>query len=219
MSLVTRPFNFDDDIISRTQCDKITRVRVYEWTDISVVIGRGGKQELELETQNISDDEITLYKRAGGGCSVVLDPGNVIVSVALPMPGLAGIKSAFAAVSQWLITALARCEVADVAQKGVSDLVIGNRKIGGSCVYRTKGLLYYTTTLLVNHNAELVDRYLKYPPREPDYRIGRSHRQFMVSLQELGLVTNPEPWQRKLEIELKNGLQKLNRDTGCPEID
>ena len=215
----TTPFNFDDEIISRTRCDQITRVRVYEWTDVSVVIGRGGKQDLELELKNITSDEITLYKRPGGGCSVVLDPGNLIVSVALPIPGLAGIKSAFSAVSQWLITALAHCGVPDVQQLGVSDLAIGNRKIGGSCVYRTKGLLYYSTTLLVDHDPELVDKYLKHPPREPDYRIGRDHRQFMVSLKELGLVNTPGLWRDKLKIELENGIYQLNLDTGCPETD
>ncbi len=216
MKISTVPYNFDDEIISRTRADQISRVRVYEWTDISVVIGRGGKQEQELEAQNIIDDGITLYKRSGGGCSVVLDPGNLIVSVVLPMPGLAGIKSAFAAVSQWLITALARCGVPDVLQLGVSDLVIADRKIGGSCIYRTKGLLYYSTTLLINHDPQMVNRYLKHPPREPDYRCRRPHEQFMVSLEELGLVPKPGPWRVILKGELENGLPQLSLDTRCP---
>ena len=217
MILETIPFDFDDDIITRTRCDKITRVHVYNWTDVSVVIGRGGKQDLELMKQNIIKDEITLYKRPGGGCSVVLDPGNLIISVALPLPGLAGIKSAFTALSRWLISALDHCGVPDVRQLGVSDLTIGNRKIGGSCVYRTKDLLYYSTTLLVNHEFGLVGRYLKHPPREPGYRAGRSHDRFMVSLKEMGLVNAPDRWQTDLEIELKKGINQLIEDTGCPQ--
>ncbi len=218
MSLETTPYSFDDEIISRTRCDQITRVRVYEWTDVSVVIGRGGKQELELHAQNIVDDRVTLYKRSGGGCSVVLDPGNLIVSVVLPIPGLGGIKSAFAAVSRWLITALSQCGVPDVQQLGVSDLVLGNRKIGGSCVYRTKGLLYYSTTLLVDHDPQWVDHYLKHPPREPEYRRQRQHRQFMGSLKEMGLVDDIGLWRNDLSKELDNGLNKLILDTGCPDF-
>ena len=215
MKIETISFNFDDEMISRTRCDQVPRVRVYEWSDVSVVIGRGGKQELELEARNIVEDGITLYKRPGGGCSVVLDPGNLIVSVVLPIPGLSGIKSAFASISQWLITALAACAIPDVMQLGVSDLVIGDRKIGGSCVYRTKGLLYYSTTLLVDHDPELVDRYLKHPPREPEYRIQRPHRQFMVSLKDLGLANQPDLLRPLLKEELEKGLITLSLDTGC----
>ncbi len=213
--LATVPFDFDDEMNSRTRDDLVSRVRVYEWPDVAVVIGRGGKQELELKTDNIAADGITLYKRPGGGCSVVLDPGNLIVSVALPIPGLGGIKSAFSAVSQWLITALGRCEVPHVQQQGVSDLVIDGRKIGGSCVYRTKGLLYYSTTLLMDHDQGLVDRYLKHPPREPDYRKGREHKKFMVSLKELGVNSQETRWSSLLRNDLKGSLANLSQTTKC----
>jgi len=182
---------------------------------LAVVIGRGSKQNLELKTANIADDGIILYKRHGGGCSVVLDPGNLIVSVALPLPGLGGIKSSFSAVSQWLIASLSRCGVGNVQQRGVSDLVIGERKIGGSCVYRTKGLLYYSTTLLVDHNPDLVDRYLEHPPREPDYRNGRNHKKFMISLKKLGVVFHSDSWNSLLDNDLQSHLADLTKTTNC----
>jgi lipoate---protein ligase len=214
VSLVTEPFDFDDHIMSRTRSDQITRVRVYEWPDVSVVIGRGGKQDLELIPQNIVNDGVKLYKRPGGGCSVVLDPGNLVVSVAVAMPGLGGIKSAFSAVSEWIIGCLFRCGVPGVTQHGVSDLVIGERKIGGSCIYRTKGLLYYSTTLLVNHDPEHVGRYLKHPPREPEYRRGRPHHEFMVSLRELGLAEDPGTLRPILVQELNSNIEQLGQNSG-----
>ncbi len=213
--LVTVPYDFDDELISRTRSDLVSRVRVYGWPDVAVVIGRGGKQDLELMTDSIADDGITLYKRHGGGCSVVLDPGNLIVAAALPIAGLGGIKSAFSAVSCWLISCLSRCGVTNVQQRGVSDLVIDDRKIGGSCVYRTKGLLYYSSTLLVDHRQDLVDRYLKHPPREPYYRRGREHKKFMVSLKELGLVSHSNQWNSLLDNELQSGLPDLAKSTNC----
>lgn len=212
--LKTVPFNFDDEIISRTRNDFVSRVRVYEWPEVAVVIGRGGRQELELNIDTIVEDDITLYKRHGGGCSVVLDPGNLIISVVLPLPGLGGIKRAFSAVCDWLITSLSRCGVEGVQQKGISDLVVGNRKIGGSCIYRTKGLLYYSTTLLVDHQQALVDRYLKHPPREPDYRLGRDHKNFMVSLRSLGLLPNHDSWNSLLQNELSQNLVNLTKRSG-----
>ncbi len=214
-SLTTVPFDFDDEMIARTRSDLVSRVRVYQWPDVAVVIGRGGKQDLELNTRNIAADGIPLYKRHGGGCSVVLDPGNLIISVALPLPGLGGIKSAFSAVSNYLIASLDQCGVKNVTQCGVSDLVINNRKIGGSCVYRTKGLLYYSTTLLLDHNSDLVDRYLRHPPREPDYRKGRTHDKFMLSLKNHGIVMDEKHLNIILNNKLTQNLPILSKETKC----
>ncbi|MBU8869551.1 MAG: hypothetical protein KOO60_01635 [Gemmatimonadales bacterium] len=210
-----KPYDFDDDLQIGALSDGRLRVRVLPWPSLAVVIGRGGKPSLELNTENIANDEVPVYRRPGGGCAVVLDPGNVIVSVALPLPGIGGIKSAFSGLSNWLISALADCGVPDVRQQGVSDLAIPHSaapgsssntylKIGGSCIYRTRDLLYYSTTLLVDPELDLMDRYLPYPPREPDYRAGRSHRHFMGSLQKMGLVGSAEELARALESKLES---------------
>ena len=62
------------------------------------------------------------------------------------------------------------------------DLVQGDRKISGSCVYRSLGLVFYSATLLVDPDLDLVERYLTPPPRQPAYRRGRAHRDFMGRL-------------------------------------
>ncbi len=207
--LATVPFDLDDEMLMRTRGDYLPRVRVYEPPGVSVVIGRGGHQELELNAANIAADGVTLYRRPGGGCSVVLDPGNLIISVAVPLDGIGGIKTAFAAISDWIITALTVCDVPGVKQRGISDLAIGKRKIGGSCIYRTRGLVYYSTTLLLDPDLDLVDRYLLYPPREPDYREGRSHRKFMGSLMSLHLPPGNADLTYRLSIMLNLRLEEL----------
>ena len=207
--LTTVPYDLDDEMLMRTRGDYLPRVRVYEPPDVSVVIGRGSKQELELDAANIAADGVTLYKRPGGGCSVVLDPGNLIISVAAPLEGIGGIKTAFSSISDWIITALTTCDVPGVKQRGISDLAIGDRKIGGSCIYRTRGLVYYSTTLLLDPDLDLVDRYLLYPPREPDYRAGRSHRKFMGSLKALHLPPGNADLAYRLSIMLNLRLEEL----------
>ena len=180
--LPTRPFDRDDDLLAAVRADGLARVRVIRWGEVAVVIGRGGRQNLELEAAAITADRVTLLQRAGGGCSVVLDPGNLVVSAALALPGIGGITSGFAALSAWLVAGLQRCGIPGVKQRGVSDLTIGDRKIGGSCIYRARGLLYYSATLLVDPQLELMERYLSHPPREPEYRKRRGHRDFVGSL-------------------------------------
>jgi lipoate-protein ligase A len=214
--LETRPYDLDDPMLEGTRGDGRPRVRVYPWQGVAVVIGRGGKQHLELDTAAIAADAVHLYKRPGGGCAVVLDPGNVIVSVVLPLPGLSGITSAFAGISTWLTGRLAALDIPGIEQRGVSDLALGERKVGGSCVFRTRGLLYYSTTLLVDPNLDLVERYLPHPPREPDYRQGRRHRDFM------GRLAGSTPWNRApalaaaLEPVLKKSVADLSESLILP---
>jgi lipoate-protein ligase A len=192
-------------------------VRVYSPPEPAVVIGRGGKQQLELDRAAIAADGATLYKRPGGGCAVVLDAGNLVVSVALGLPGISHIKTTFAAVGDWVIAGLAACGVPGVEQRGVSDLAIGERKVGGSCVYRTRGLFYYSTTLLVDPDLDLVERYLPHPPREPDYRAGRDHRAFMGSLAGMGLVEDTSTFRNRLGAELNWRLPGLAAATALPD--
>lgn len=214
--LPLRPYDLDDDLQAAALAEGRPQLRVIPWTGVAVVIGRGGKQSLELNTERIAADRVALYRRPGGGCAVVLDPGNLIVSLAVPMPGIGGIKSAFAAISEWLIAALSECGVPGVRQQGVSDLAISaaesgapERKIGGSCIYRTRGLLYYSTTLLIDPDLDLVDRYLPHPPREPDYRAGRSHRRFMGSLVAREPACGTSEWSSLLRSRLADSLSPL----------
>lgn len=133
-----------------------------------------------------------LLRRRGGGCAVVLDPGNLVCSLVLPLAGVGEITRAFAVISEVMIATLAAVGIADVRQEGVSDLVVGQQKLGGSCIWRTRGLVYYSTTLLVDPQIELIERYLPHPPREPEYRRGRVHRDFLTSLRALGHTTSAD---------------------------
>ena len=209
----TRPYDCDDDLIQSAQAEGVPRLRVYPWESVAVVIGRGGHQDLELITEAIAADDVPLFKRHGGGCSVVLDPGNLVISVALPIPGLGGIKPAFGYLSDWIANGFAKCGVLGISQEGVSDLVSGDRKIGGSCIYRTRGLLYYSTTVLVDPDFDLMERYLRHPPREPSYRKGRSHKDFTTSLRQLGMADNPADLGPALSHILAGNLAALFKAT------
>jgi len=213
--LPTIPWDRDDDLLRGVREERAPRVAVYPWDGVAVVIGRGGRQALELHRGAIAADGIPLYRRPGGGCAVVLDPGNLVVSLGLPLAGIGGITSAFAAISAWLGGLLAACGVPDVAQRGVSDLVQGDRKVGGSCIWRTRGLLYYSTTLLAAPDLDRVERYLPHPPREPDYRRGRAHRAFMAALRTRDGSADPAALAAELAAAAGRELPMLARSTGC----
>jgi len=203
------PYDMDKDLVEAVRADGKPRIRLRRYTGLSVVCGRGSRPEVELRLDAIQEDRVPVLRRPGGGCAVVLDPGNVIVSVVLNLPGVAGIKSAFAGISDWIIEGLSRSGVSRVTRKGISDLALGERKIGGSCIYRSRDLLYYSTTLLVEPDLELVERYLEHPPREPEYRGGRTHREFMGSLSGLIGRGGIDAFVGRLADALKNDLSGL----------
>jgi len=176
----------DDELLLACRADGRPRLGVQVCSTTEVVLGRGSKPELELHLDAIETDAIPVLRRRGGGCAVLLDPGNVIVSWVERVPGIGGSKAAFSRLSTWICEALAAAGIAGVEMRGISDLAIGERKVGGACIYRSKDLLYYSTALLVEPELDLVERYLKHPPREPDYRSGRGHRDFMDALSDHG---------------------------------
>jgi lipoate-protein ligase A len=176
------PYHRDEDLLAWAARTGRPGLRAIGFPEVAVVIGRGGKIQREVYVDRLAADGVPLLRRRGGGCAVVLDPGNVVVSVALPWPGVGQITSAFARISDWFSAALAECGVPEVRRDGISDLVLGEQKLGGSCIWRTRGLVYYAATLLVDPDLELIDRYLPHPPREPAYRRGRQHRQFLTTL-------------------------------------
>jgi lipoate-protein ligase A len=176
------PYGEDEDLIAAVRAEGGVRVRVTRPSRPVVVLGRSGDPDVELHGAALRRDGTPVQRRRGGGCAVLLDPGNLVVSVVAAVPGLAGIHPHFRAMSSWIGEALGELGVDGVEQRGISDLAISERKIGGSCIFRAKDLLYYSTTLLVEPRVDLMERYLRHPPREPDYRAGRPHRAFVTAL-------------------------------------
>ncbi len=207
----------DEAVLDRVRSGDVACVRVYRYPETAAVLGRGGRPDVELDLDALAADGIPVLRRRGGGCAVVLDPGNLVVTVTLPLPGVGRVTSSFDAISRWLIAALDACDVPGVERKGVSDLVLDDRKIGGSCIYRTKGLLHYATTLLVDPDLDLMERYLAHPPREPEYRHGRRHGDFVTTLCACGLVGDPDRLARRLDTEVQRRLPDLTRDLFAAE--
>jgi lipoate-protein ligase A len=210
--LPIEPYEQDDDLIADVRTGARMRVRVTRPAEPAVVLGRSGDPDTELHLDAVRRDGVPVLRRRGGGCAVLLDPGNLVIAAVLRVPGLAGIHPHFRAMARWIGEALAELGVPGVEQRGISDLAVGERKIGGSCIFRAKDLLYYSTTLLVEPDIDRMERYLRHPPREPDYRRGRSHREFVTFLGQ-------PPWRLEtgmLAVELSRRLTPAGWESHGP---
>ncbi len=195
-------WHHDDEQLAAVRDGAGPQVAVYRIPETVVVVGSGSDPAREVHLAQCSADRVAVLRRRGGGCAVVLDPGNVIVSIALPVEGLGGIHHHFRWISAWIAAELEGLGIAGVRREGVSDLAIDGRKFGGSCIHRSKDLLHYGLTLLVDGDVSRIERYLPHPPREPAYRRGRPHRAFVRPLAE-----HPGGWDAvRLERALRGRL-------------
>ena len=202
-SLEIGDYDLDRERIEATRRDRRPRLAVYPYPEVAVVLGRGSDPEVELDVAAVRLERVPVLRRPGGGCAVVLDPGNVIVSVALPTEGFRDNARYFDAITRWLIAGLDGLGIRGVRHDGISDLVLDDRKVAGSCIHRRHDALYYSAALLVQPDIEQVARYLRHPPREPQYRRGRSHAEFMGSLGEFPAGQDPATLARSLSRVLR----------------
>ncbi len=201
-------WDLDADLIASVAAGGPARVRVRRCAAAQVVVGRGGRAGVEVDLAAARAAGVPVLRRRGGGCAVLLDPGNLVASLVAPLAGIGGVTSAFRAATAWIVDGLADCGVPGVVGAGVSDLALGDRKVGGSCIQRTRGLVYYSTTLLFDPDLDLMERVLPHPPREPAYRRGRAHRDFLGGL---GPVPGADPaaFAERLQGRLAATLPRL----------
>lgn len=170
---------------------KLWAVCVWEPVSTMVVVGRGGTPEKEIKNENCLKDAVPVYRRATGGGAVVLSPGTLVFSISKKVGKSLEIEQYRNRVNRILIDYLEQRGVLHLGVRGISDLCIKNRKIMGSGIYRSRRTFFFQGSLLVSTDVEIFDRYLKHPPREPDYRQGRSHRDFVTTLKMEGYDFNP----------------------------
>jgi lipoate-protein ligase A len=70
----------------------------------------------------------------------------------------------------------------DVSHQGISDLALAGRKISGNSLRCKRRALLYHGTLLYDFPLDRLAACLRTAPRQPEYRAGRGHREFVTNL-------------------------------------
>jgi lipoate-protein ligase A len=162
------------------------RISVWQPDQTYIVIGRSNKADTAIIHEYAAKDQVPIMQRPSGGESVVLSPKMLVIATLLPI--VPGVKSReyFLKSNDVIINVLQKFGVNDLSTRGISDISIGQKKILGSAIYRSQESVFYHAVLNVNEDIELISRYLQHPSREPDYRMGRKHGEFVTSLWEQG---------------------------------
>ena len=138
-----------------------------------------------------------------------MSPGVlVIIVVGEKRSEREGALDVFGRVHDCVISALGEVGINGAVRAGISDLAVNGKKILGSSLYMgtRPPLFYYQSSLMVSNDLTLLGRYLRHPPKEPDYRQGRSHCQFCTNLKELGYSVDAEKLSAQIEFHLRSRL-------------
>ena len=156
--------------------------RIYEPKETMAVLGAGGSPDADLFLDGLAADGVPWLRRRGGGGTVVLTPGQVVLACVTSVDSPFRNKEYAGQINSWFIEALSRLGVEGVEPRGISDLAIGEKKILGTSIYRTRLVLFYQASLLVSNDLSIFSRYLAMPARVPEYRAGRGHEDFCTTL-------------------------------------
>jgi lipoate---protein ligase len=159
-------------------------VRFWEPSEYAVVLGASCRIKDDVLLEACAADGVKILRRTSGGGTVVVGPGALCVSVILPEyagPSLATVDGAHRYVLDWFAASITSAGP-PVKVEGRGDLVLGDRKIGGSAQRRLKHWFMVHCSILYDFAIERVVRYLAIPKRQPEYRAGRSHQDFLSSL-------------------------------------
>ena len=158
-------------------------LRFWESPTCFVVLGYANKADSEVYLDRCELDGIPVLRRCSGGGTVVQGPGCLNYTLVLPIEGaLESITESNCFVMQRVRDAIQEIVKEPVEIRGHTDLTLNNLKFSGNAQRRRKKFLLFHGSFLLTFDLGLIDRLLKFPSREPNYREGRSHHEFLTLL-------------------------------------
>jgi lipoate---protein ligase len=180
----TENLALDEALLLVAEPDGGEVLRVWEWPRPAVVLGSGCKIADDVEADACRADGVPVLRRSSGGGTVLLGKGCLLFSLVLDTTKateLGDVRRSYAAILARVTRSLLP-EAAGAEVCGISDLAIGGRKFSGNAQQRKQRYILHHGTLLYSFDTSVVARYLCLPPRQPEYRGGRPHSQFLTNL-------------------------------------
>jgi lipoate---protein ligase len=148
-----------------------------------VVLGYSNNASREIDLEFCNSHKIPVLKRLSGGGAVLQGPGCLNYALLLEINRrFQDIRATNRYVLNLHRRALKPILGTEIRLRGLTDLALRGRKFSGNAQRRKRRFLLYHGTFLLGLDLGLMEKALKHPSREPDYRGGRSHKEFLCSL-------------------------------------
>jgi lipoate-protein ligase A len=157
-------------------------LRVWELPGPAVVLGSGCVLAEDVDEPRCRADGVPILRRSSGGGTVLLGRGCLLYTLVLRIdrdPALSSITSSYRHILGGVGQALGG---GAIAPAGISDLALDGRKFSGNAQQRKRRHLLHHGTLLYAFDLARIACYLRPPLRQPEYRGGRGHADFLCNL-------------------------------------
>ena len=150
-----------------------------------VVLGYSNKVSEDVHLAACQKSRVRILRRISGGGTVLQGAGCLNYSLILKIEDrkeLSGITSTNHFVMKKNLQALRTLAGPRVQIRGITDLALGELKFSGNAQRRKRSFILFHGTFLLNFDISKIEKFLKIPPKQPDYRKNRKHAAFLTNL-------------------------------------
>ena len=189
------------EVLDQTQSNSGI-LRVWEPINHFVVLGYANKVVTEVNSKACEARDIPILRRSSGGGAVLQGPGCFNYSLILPnnWADLESISGSYRFILEHHRKLIEPIIGKTVQIQGISDLAIDGQKFSGNAQNRKRRLILFHGTILLDLDLAVVEACLCMPSKEPQYRQGRAHRDFLRNIHLNGQEVRArlkEAWQAK----------------------
>jgi lipoate-protein ligase A len=175
----------DEALLSTAEEDHGGEVlRFWQWQKYAVVLGASGIIAADVHLDACQSENVPIARRSSGGGTVLLGPGCMLFTLVLDQSRAVELQQITSSY-RWILgrVADALSPVQDrIELAGTSDLAVLGRKLSGNAQQRKRRYILHHGTLLHRFDLQRISRFLKLPPRRPEYRGERDHTEFLTNL-------------------------------------
>jgi lipoate-protein ligase A len=150
-----------------------------------VVVGYGNRVATEVREDACRAAGVPVRRRCSGGGTVLQGPGCLNYTLVLRIDDarpLASIPAANRFIMEQHRQAIQKLTPRVVRVEGCTDLTLDGLKVSGNAQRRKRTHLLFHGTFLLHFDLAHIERFLPLPTRQPDYRGGRSHGEFLANI-------------------------------------
>ena len=158
-------------------------MRLWSSEEYFVVLGRACKYEEDCYSAKCKEQGVRIIRRISGGGTVLQGPGCLNYSLVLSYDDRSEYKdvnTSYREILGRLADGLGK-KMKGLEFLPISDLAVSGKKISGNAQARKKKFFLHHGTILFAMDTAKIAEYLKYPPKEPEYRKGRDHDDFVTN--------------------------------------
>jgi lipoate---protein ligase len=166
---------FDEELLAAAK----GVLRLWESPQECVVLGQSGRHERDVNLSACRDASVPVLRRCSGGGAVLLGPGCLNYALVLPLTWNSAWRDVRYSL-HWVMNRMRKAlGIAHLRLEGDCDLTLNTRKVSGNAQRRTQCAILHHGTILYDFDAARAEHFLRPPHRQPAWRCGRSHRDFL----------------------------------------